>query len=217
MSIPNASRLARGILAAAMIVGPLVQVAFPLLQPWSPDTDDYVAAVAAHADAYQALAWLGLLGALTMAPAIAGLALVAWPGAPRLALAGAVLALPGMLNPDGNPGDLIYAAARAGTPAADTHTMLDRLGELPPFTTFGFYAFTVAFAVGGLLLGAAVLAGRTAPRWAAVALLAAAAVALLGAYFPVGAAVGTSAWAVASVGFIRCAVALLRPHVADPR
>jgi hypothetical protein len=208
----HAGRVARGILAAAMIVGPLVQVAFPLLQPWPPDTDDYAAAVTAHTDAYRALAWLGLLGALTMAPAVAGLALVAWPGAPRLALAGAVLALPGMLNPDGNPGDLVYAAARAGTPAADTHTMLDRVGELPPFTTFGFYAFTVAFAVGGLLLATAVLIGRTAPRWAAVALLAAAFVALLGAYVPLGAAIGTGAWALASAGFIRCGVTLLRPH-----
>ncbi|MEV4512263.1 hypothetical protein AB0K00_25275 [Dactylosporangium sp. NPDC049525] len=206
----QAGRLARGILAAAMIVGPLVQVAFPLLQPWPADTDDYVADVGAHTAAYRALAWLGLLGAVTMAPAVAGLAALAWRGAPRLALAGAVLAVPGMLNPDGNPDDLVYAAARAGAADDETRAMLDRLGELPPFTTFGFYAFGVAFAVGGLLLGAAVLIGRTAPRWAAVALLAASCVALLGSYVPIGAAAATAGWAVASAGFIGCAVALLR-------
>jgi hypothetical protein len=195
-----------------MIVGPLVQVAYPLLQPWPSDTDDYVTDVTAHTDAYASLAWLGLLGAVSMAPAVAGLALLAWRGAPRLALAGAVLALPGMLNPEGNPGDLVYAAARAGVPAEDTRTMLERLGDLPPFTTFGFYAFTVAFAAGGLLLGAAVLVGRTGPRWAAAALLAAACTGLLGAFVPVGAAVATGAWAVAAAGFIGCAVALLRPR-----
>jgi hypothetical protein len=195
-----------------MIVGPLVQVAYPLLQPWPASGGDYVLDVAAHTDGYRSLAWLGLLGALTMAPAIAGVGLVAWRGAPRLALAGAVLALPGMLNPDGNPGDLVYAAARSGVPAPDTRAMLDRLGELAPFTAFGFYAFTVAFAVGGVLLGVGLLAGRSAPPWAATALLAASTIGLLGAFLPLGAVVGTGAWVAASVGFTGCAVALVRPR-----
>jgi hypothetical protein len=195
-----------------MIVGPLVQLAYPLLQPSPASGGDYVVDVASHTDGYRALAWLGLLGALTMAPAIAGVGLVAWRGAPRLALAGTALALPGMLNPEGNPGDLVYAAAGSGVPAPDTRAMLDRLGELAPFTAFGFYAFTVAFAVGGLLLGLGLLAGRSAPRWAATALLVASMVGLLGAFLPLDAVVSTGAWAAASVAFTGCAVALVRPR-----
>jgi hypothetical protein len=198
-------------LAAAMVIGPAVQVLLPLLQPWPLSDDDYVGNVSAHPDAYRALSWLALLGALTMAPAVVGIGLVAFRGAPRLALTGTVLALPSMLNPDGNPGDLIYTATRAGLPREGIRGMLDRLGDLAPFTTFGFYAFAVAFAVGGLVLGVALLVGRSAPRWAAMALLLASATALVGSWVNLGGLIGTVAWAVATVGFAGCAIALVKP------
>jgi hypothetical protein len=200
-------------LAAVMVIAPLTQVVFLLTQPWPVDSDDYVRDVSAHTGGYVAMAWLGLVAAMTLAPAVIGVGVVAMRGAPLLGLVGMVLAVPGMLNPDGNPSDIIYTGARAGVPQKAVKDMLDRLGELPATGPFGFWAFAVAFAVGGLVLGVALLVGRSAPIWAAIALILTPLTALVGSFVNLGGAVATIGWAVATVGFTGCAIALVNPRV----
>jgi hypothetical protein len=48
-----------------------------LVLPWI-GSDDYVSAVRASADRYPTYAWLGLAGALTLAPAAIGVAMAVW-------------------------------------------------------------------------------------------------------------------------------------------
>jgi hypothetical protein len=200
-----------------MVIAPLTQVVFLLTQPWPLDSGDYVRDVSAHTGGYAAVAWLGVLGAMTLAPAVIGVGVVAMRGAPLLGLVGMVLAVPGLLNADGNPSDIIYAGARAGVPQQMVKDMLDRLGELPATGRFGFWAFAVAFAVGGLVLGVALLVGRSAPIWAAIALILTPLTALVGSFVDLGGVVGVIGWAVATVGFAGCAITLVGPRETAPR
>jgi hypothetical protein len=210
-------RFGRYGLSVVMVIAPFTQVVFLLTQPWPLDSDDYVRDVSAHTGGYVAMAWLGLVGALTLAPAVIGVGVVAMRRAPLLGLVGMVLAVPGVLNPDGNPGDIIYTGARAGVPQKTVNDMLDRLGELPATGRFGFWAFAFAFAIGGLVLGVALLVGRSAPIWAATALILTTLTALVGSFVDLGGVVGVIGWAVATVGFTGCAIALVGPREPAPR
>ena len=120
-----------------------------------------------------------LASALTLAPPAIGVAIAVWRTQPGWALAGLILAVPGLLNPDGNSEDLIYAANGAGVPADTTRKMLDQLAALPAFGPVGSYAVTVAFALGGSVLGIGIIRSDSAPRWAGSALVIADSSALL--------------------------------------
>jgi hypothetical protein len=192
-----------------MVIGPLTQVVAILVLPWV-GSDDYVSAVRASADAYPAYAWLSLAGALTLAPAAIGVGLAVWRTRPGWALAGLILTVPGLLNPDGNPEDLIYAAYRVNVPADTTRTMLDELGNLPASGPVGFYAFAVAFAVGGVALGIGVIRSDSAPRWAGAALVAAGLVGVVGSFIKLGPVVFGGVWTLVLISFTACAIRTAR-------
>ena len=195
----------RRLLAVIMIVGPLTQVVAFLVLPWI-GSDDYVSAVRASADTYPNYAWLGLAGALTLAPATIGVGLAVSRTRPGWALAGLILTVPGLLNPDGNPDDLIYAANSADVPADTTRTMLDQLAALPAFGPVGFYAFAVAFALGGVVLGIGIIRSDAAPRWAGAALLVAGLLGLAASFIDLGLVVSAGIWTLVLVSFTGCAI-----------
>jgi hypothetical protein len=206
----NAVRVAgRRLLAAVMVIGPLTQVVAILVLPWI-GSDDYVSAVRASADRYPTYAWLGLAGALTLAPAAIGVGLAVWRTRPGWALAGLILTVPGLLNPDGNPEDLIYAANGAGVSADTTRTMLDHLGTLPASGPVGFYAFTVAFAFGGVVLGIGIIRSDSAPRWAGASLVVAGLVGVAGSFINLGALIFGGVWTLVLVAFTGCAIRTAR-------
>jgi hypothetical protein len=206
----NAVRIAgRRLLAAVMVIGPLTQVVAILVLPWI-GSNDYVSAVRASADTYPAYAWLSLAGALTLAPAAIGVGLAVWRTRPGWALAALILTVPGLLNPDGNPEDLIYAANGAGVPADTTRTMLDKLGALPASGPVGFYAFTVAFALGGVVLGIGVIRSDSAPRWAGAGLVVAGLVGVAGSFINLGTVVFGAVWTLVLVSFTACAIRTAR-------
>lgn len=206
----NGVRIAgRRLLAAVMVIGPLTQVVAILVLPWI-GSDDYVSAVRASADTYPAYAWLGLAGALTLAPAAIGVGLAVWRTRPGWALAGLILTVPGLLNPDGNPEDLIYAANGADVPGDTTRTMLDQLAALPAFGPVGFYAFAVAFALGGVVLGIGIIRSDSAPRWAGSALVIAGLVGVAGSFIDLGSVVFGGVWTLVLVSFTGCAIRTAR-------
>jgi hypothetical protein len=174
--------------------------------------DDAVAATYHHVGTFVALSWIDLFAALTLAPAAIAVGLLAMRGSPRLGLAGMVLVVPGLLNPDRNSGDALCAAARAGLPKADAQAVLDHLAELPVNGWFGFVAFYLAFVVGGLLLGTALLVGRTAPRWAAVSLMVSSLIGVAGAVTDLGQTAGLVAWLLVTVALTGCAARIAGPQ-----
>jgi hypothetical protein len=199
----------RRLLAVIMVIGPLTQVVALLVLPWI-GSDDHVSAVRASAANYPAYTWLGLAGALTLAPAAIGVGLAVWRTRPGWALAGLILTVPGLLNPDGNPDDLIYAANSAHVSADTTRSMLDQLAALPAFGPVGFYGFAVAFAVGGVVLGIGLIRSDSAPRWAGAALVIAGLLGLAGSFIDLGLAVSIGAWALVLVAFTACAIRTAR-------
>ncbi len=206
----KAGRVAgRRLLAAVMVIGPLTQVGAILVLPWI-GSDDYVSAVRANANTYPDYAWLGLVGALTLAPAAIGVGLAVWRTRPGWALAGLILTVPGLLNPDGNPEDLIYAANGAGVQVDTTRSMLDELAALPAFGPVGFYAFAVAFALGGVVLGIGIIRSDSAPRWAGAALVIAGLVGVAGSFIELGPVVFGGMWTLVVVSFTGCAIRTAR-------
>jgi hypothetical protein len=180
-----------------MVLGPLTQLVYLLVVPWV-NADEYALAVAVEVGrGYQAFAWLALLGALTLAPAAIGVGVVALRGAPLLGMAGLVLAVPALLNPGGDPEDVIYAAVRTGLGPGEGFDLVGRLAELPagPGSEPAHYLFGVAFHVGGLLLALALWRGRSAPRWAAACLALPALAALAGEFTTLPPQAAVAGWA----------------------
>jgi hypothetical protein len=112
----RSGRVARWILAVAMVTAPLTQVAFLVWQPWDLSAEDHVAElsarVAADAQLYPSAAWLGLLGTMTLAPAALGLGWVVARGAP--VWAGAAVTAAGLASVAGLFAPLGYAGALVG-------------------------------------------------------------------------------------------------------
>lgn len=209
-------RAASTALAVIVVLAPLSQVA-AVLASWGPwDDPDPVASVYAHQQAYVTRAWFGQVGALTLAPATIAIGLLALRGSPVLALVGLVLTVPGLLNTDGNPEDLLYGAARAGIPMESARAAYEHLSELPALGPFGYYAYSLGFVVGGVILGVALFRGRIVPWWAGACLAASGVIGLLGLLTPLGtaaaAAVALIAWVLVTVAFTACLPHLVRPE-----
>ncbi len=119
--------------------------------------------------------------------------------------------MPGQLNADGNPDDVVYTGARAGIEESGVRAMLDRLGELPATGEPGFWMLVAGLWVGLLILGVALVKGRAAPVWAGAALIAAAALGMLWLVVDAGPVASILVWVFATIGLTGCAVAVLRP------
>jgi hypothetical protein len=89
--------------------------------------------------------------------------------------------------------------------------LLDRLGTLPAFGPAGFYAFTVAFALGGVVLGIGIVRSDSAPRWAGAALVIAGLVGVVGSFIDLGTVALGGRWTLVLVSFTGCAVRTARP------
>jgi hypothetical protein len=158
------------LLAAAVAVGPLSVAADQLVLPYGVTADgpEAVGAAAAHPAAMQAVLWLDLLGCITLLAGVLVACLVATRGAPRLGVAAAVASAVGFGAMALTAISFDLVAASAGTETAAAARVLDT-ALAQPVATVGLVAFLGGQLVALVLLGAAVR--RTAPRWAAVALV----------------------------------------------
>ena len=188
----------------------LAKALFYILIPVDGDAGftDTVAAFTAHRDLLNVLKFLDVIFVVGMIPATYAVAWVARRGAPRLATAGAAIALTGFLVGFGLLGGVETPAlvtAQHGLDATAMASLNDAL-MTEPLLGIGSLLFIVGIVFGLGLLGAALWRSRYAPAWMGVALM------VGGATHPfipghLGQGVGLL---VAAIGFAGASIALVR-------
>jgi len=196
-----------------VVVAPLPMIGMGLYYILSPvdggtSFEDTATAYAAHLDLVEKIQYLGVPFLVLLIPATFAVAWVSRRGAPRLATAGALLALTGQLAgfPLNQGGDLLaYISVKKGFDVAAMAKLQEAL-ESQPAAAIGGLRFLVGLVFGLLLLGIALWRSTAAPAWMGIAL------ALGGFTHPfmpghVAAGIGLL---VAAVGFAGASIALVR-------
>jgi len=157
-------------------LGPLTMGASLLLSPYGNSGDATVIfdSVAAQPRTVIILGWLSLIIGLTLIPGVIATGWAALQGAPRLATAALLVAVPGwsagLLFPSA---DLMATALHtAGVDRATSVTTLTALVEFnSPALGATVLIFVVAHILGTVLLGLALLRARIVPRVVAILLV----------------------------------------------
>lgn len=170
--------------------------------------EETVTAFAANQDRLELLEWLQVPFLTLLLPATYAVAWVARRRAPRLATAGALIALTGLLAGFGIlPGapHPAYITVREGLDVAPVAGLSDAIDQ-HPITLLGGLLFILGITIGLLLLGIALWRSRVAPAWMGIAL------ALGGVTHPFmpGHTAAGIGLIVTAVGFAGASVALLR-------
>jgi len=167
-----------------------------------------VAAWAAHQGAYTVLQWFNMAFVVLLVPATFAVAWVARRGAPRLATAGAVLAITGFLagiSSTPNDDQLAYTTAHEHLDVS-TMTRLDEALQASPTAAVASLIFIVGLTIGLLVLGIALWRSRAVAAWMGIAL---ALGGLTHPFMPGNAAIATGL-VITAIGFAGASVALLR-------
>jgi hypothetical protein len=172
-----------------------------------------VDAYAAHKGLVAGLRWADAVFVVLLLPAVFAVAWVARRGAPRLATAGALVAMLGCLAGFGLGGGVTppqYLAAVRGVDPGTMHRLYDLVGKDPLFL-IAMVLFLVGIVIGLGLLGAALWRSRVVAAWWGIALMVGG---ITHPFVPthVGQGVGL---VVAAVGFAGASVALLRTRDDD--
>ncbi|MEW9532887.1 hypothetical protein [Microbispora sp. NPDC049125] len=194
------------------VITPLPLLAQSLYQLLFPDLGDgdfagTLNGVAAAPGMVGALQWVGAVFTVTLVPATCTVAWVGRRGAPRLATAGALVAITGFLASALLPNDHLLALVtlRDGLDRGVV-TALDQALWANPVVAVASGLWILGLTVGLALAGAALWRSRVAPAWMGIALMVA------GPTHPfipghIGSAAGL---AVGAVGMAGAGVALLR-------
>lgn len=170
---------------------------------------DTVAAVAAHEALFGVLRWFDAAFVVLLVPATFAVAWAARRSAPRLATAGALIALTGFLaglgliHGGGTP--LAYLTVREGLDVTSM-ARLDEAAWNDPMQTLASLLFLVGIVIGLTVLGMALWRSRVAPAWLGIAL---AVGGFTHPFIPNHTAQGIGL-AVAAIGFAGASLALLR-------
>jgi hypothetical protein len=196
--------------AASLIIGGAAVTAGTLFEITGDDDSVRVelTKIAAHQSAQRGLMAADLVAVL-MLPAVLYLMRLARSGAPRLAVAGGVIAFAGWLGGLlglGATDIVFYHAARLADRPDAVRLLTAVTDDAASNVLLG--VFLVGHILGMLLLGAALWRSRSAPRWAA-ALVALAPLAHL-LLHNAGKAPDAIAYACMTLGLAGCAVSLLR-------
>ncbi|MGH3519467.1 MAG: hypothetical protein ACRDQ7_19015 [Haloechinothrix sp.] len=198
---------ARYAMAACAVLAPVLFATAGALHPVEVGAEgrEFVQQFADNLDAYTAPSWLYPIATLLWVPALLAVARVARSQSSSLGLIGMVLAF-GLAIPVGlDSNDLAYVALDNGLDAA-TITALMASADTLPSRILGFT--WLAGLIGLIVLGIAILRGRSAPIWAGVALIVAP-LAIPASWFS-GWAIGlTAAWVLLAIGFTGCALSLV--------
>jgi hypothetical protein len=199
-------------LAALLVpVGPAAVAALRFVLPYD-TTDDgprMVHQVAEHQTAENAVVWLGLVAMLTLVPSVLWVGRLVGRGAPRLTAAALLLLVPGYsvlgLLVAGDAAVLF--GVRHGIPA---DTLGDLYESVHPSAAVGAGIFVVGHVLGTVLLGIAMLRGRTVPTWAGVATVVAQPLHFVAAVVVSSHTLDLAAWGLNAVGFAAVSLAILR-------
>jgi hypothetical protein len=171
----------------------------------------YVEEFAAHVDdaAPSLLFWA--LSVLLGVPALLAVSRVARSNAPALGLTGLILGyffvIPAGLDMD----EVIYASLKAGLDTESTNAVLESVEDNLPSSYFGLLWFVGL--LGLILLGVAMLRGKSAPTWVGLAFVVAPVAIPLTWFSGVEVAL-IAAWVLLAIGFAGCAYVLATTHVA---
>lgn len=202
-------------LAALLPVPALLLAAEALVRPYvlAADPEDQVAAAVAATGRLDLALWLGLLGGLLALPAVLAVAWTTRRHAPRLALAGGVLAALGVTLSYclPHPGLALRAAVGTGLDAAAVGAAVEAVATRPS-SLVALVGLLACQAVGAVLLGLALWRTPGAPCWAAVALAVSGPVHLAAA---VGTVLDAGSSLLAAAGSAGASLALLRTRDAD--
>jgi hypothetical protein len=212
----GAATFARYGLAVSAVAFPVLVLLAILLSPIGDITAEgreYVQEFADDLDGYTTSLWLWPLAWIAAIPAMLAVGRVARSRAPVLGLVGLILGF-GFVIPAGiDQDEVIYASLKAGLDVDATAALVDSIDTNLPSSILGFTFFVGL--LGMVLLGVALLRGRSAPVWAAIALIVGP-VAIPLTFFSGVAAALVVAWAVLGVGFVGCALVLFREPIPAP-
>lgn len=198
---------ARNAMAACAVLAPLLTIAAIALDPVDAGLEgsDAVRALEANLDAFILPSWLYALSTFLWIPALLMVGRVARATAPALGLTGLILAF-GLAIPVGpDPYDLAFIGLKSGLDVDATFAVVEAADNLPS-AVLGF-SWLLGL-IGLVVLGIAILRGKSAPAWSGIALIIAP-VAMPLSWFAVSEVALLATWAVLTVGFAGCALAFL--------
>ncbi|MFE3448231.1 hypothetical protein ACFXJ8_04780 [Nonomuraea sp. NPDC059194] len=205
----GADTFARYAMITAAVISPLTIAVSILLAPGdvTSEGEAYVRQFAASASAYPMFAWLSAISAIAIIPAALGVARVARRGRPTLGFVAMILAFIMIVPVAGDSDDVLYAGIKAGLDPAELTKLYTAYGEGLPTSVLGM-SFLLGL-VGFLLMGVAALLGRSAPAWAAIALIVGPVVVPVAWFAGLGNVFAGVAWLVMTVGMGGVALGLL--------
>lgn len=175
--IVTPDRLGVRVLGAAAPLGPLAMAGWALALPYalSDEPAAWIPKLAQDMARTQIAFWMLLVFALTAQVGAVVTGLVARRGSRRIGTVGLVLTWLGFAATSAGSFGYDTAAVAAYNTGSDVPTVEKILAELDTLQapTIGAGAFIPLMAIGAILLGIALWRGRTVPRWAAAAVIAA--------------------------------------------
>jgi hypothetical protein len=206
-------------MVASAFISPLFLALALLLAPFNVtlEGEDYVKDFAANIDSYGGPGyWLTGISAFTLIPAIFAVSKVARWGKRTLGLVGMILAFILAIPIQGNTDDVTYAALKSGLDVPTTAKLADTYNTDLPSSALG-WSFLLAL-IGLILLGVAALIGKSAPAWAAIALIVAPVLVPIAWIASLGNVAAGAAWLVLAVGMGGVALSLLKepPALNEP-
>ncbi|PXY23275.1 hypothetical protein DI005_17765 [Prauserella sp. PE36] len=198
--------LPRYAMAACAVLAPALTIAGLLAHTdtaWL-EGRELVEAIAADPGAFTADTWLGPIATLLWVPAILAVGRVARARAGGIGLIGLILAFALALPLAAEQNQLAYLAVRGGLDVDATTALLDAAGT-GAAALFG-WSFLVGL-LGLVLLGAAILRGRSAPWWTGVTLIVAA-VGMVPSWQSGSIIAIVATWTILLIGFAGCAATL---------
>lgn len=202
--LPMAARYA---MAACGVLAPTLMIVAIALDPVDSGLEgaDAVQALEANIDAFLLPGWLYAIAAFLWVPALLMVGRVARANAPALGLAGLILAFGLAISVGPDPYDLAYLGLKSGLDVDATFALVESADNLPS-AVLGF-SWLLGL-IGLVILGIAILRGKSAPVWSGVALIVAP-VAMPLSWFAVSGVALLATWVVLAAGFAGCALAFL--------
>lgn len=200
---PAAPRRWIGVLAAVLLpVGPAAIALLRFVLPYFTvdQPAEMAAGVAANLGSQSLVLWLGLIGAMTLTPAVIWIGRLTYRGAPKITTAALALAVPGYLALGVIMASdvMLYAGVNSGL---DPETVAGLVSNSHPALAVGEIVFVLGHLVGTVLLGVALWRTRWVPVWAAVLTTFSQPLHLVAAVFLLSPPLDLVAWMMTAVGF----------------
>ncbi len=204
-------RANRWLAALLLPIGPAAIAVLRFVMPYDTvdDPDTIAAKVVAHPGAQSLVVWLGLVGTLTLVPAVLWIAGSTRRRAPGLTVAAVLLLVPAYLVLAWISASdlLLWAGARNGL---DPTTLAALYEHAHPAAAIADVIFVVGHVVGTVVLGLAMWRTRIVPRWAAVATIIAQPLHFVAAVIVASHPLDLVAWGLNAVGFAAAGLAIAR-------